>query len=133
MAKILCDCVLIVWDECTMSNKKAVEAVDRTLRDVTGKNVYMGGITCLFSGDFRQTLPVIAKGTRSDEVHACLKSSYIWPVVTTLRLHTNMRVHLQGNAETGHFADLLLEIVKKEDCHKIETARFSYQMIWAKL
>ena len=44
MAKQLKKCVLIVWDECTMLNRAGVEAVDRTLRDITGKNVDMGGI-----------------------------------------------------------------------------------------
>ena len=53
LAKNLQECVLIVWDECTMSHKKAIEAVDRTLRDLTGKNIIMGGITFLFSGDLR--------------------------------------------------------------------------------
>ena len=28
--RVLRDCSLIVWDECTMANKKAVEAVNRT-------------------------------------------------------------------------------------------------------
>jgi len=110
MAKMLQECVLIVWDECTMSNKKVVEAVDCTLRDLTGKDVAMGGITFLFSGDFRQTLPVIAKGMQADEVQACLKMLHIWLLVRTLRLHTNMRVHLQGHAEAGHFAELLLHV-----------------------
>ena len=29
---------LIVWDECTMSHRKAFEAVDRTLRDIRGRD-----------------------------------------------------------------------------------------------
>ena len=49
------------------------EAVDRTLRGLTARNIIMGGITFLFSFDFRQTLPVIPKGTRSDEIRVCLK------------------------------------------------------------
>lgn len=47
------NCALIVWDECTMSNKAAVEAVDKSLRDIVGRNIPMAGITVLFSGDFR--------------------------------------------------------------------------------
>lgn len=86
-----------------MSNKAAIEAVDRTLQDITGKSSFMGGITVLFSGDFRQTLPVIAKGNRADEVRACLKSSYIWPHVKRLHLTTNMRVHLYNNLEAEVF------------------------------
>jgi hypothetical protein len=53
----------------------------------------MGGITFVFAGDFRQTLPVIPKGTR---VNAYLKFSPIWNYVEKLYLRTNMRVYLCG-------------------------------------
>ena len=58
--------VLVVWDECTMAHEKCIEAVDNTLRDIRQNNLVVGGITVLFSGDFRQTLPVVTKGTRAD-------------------------------------------------------------------
>lgn len=103
LAKLLQKCGFIVWDECTMSNRAAVEALDRTLQDLTGNSSYMGGITVLFSGDFRQTLPVIAKGTRADEVRACLKSSYIWPKIIRLHLTTNMRVYLHNIQKQSNF------------------------------
>ena len=54
-------------------NSSGQDIVDRTLCDLIGKNIVMGGITFLFSVDFRQTLPVIPKGTRADEVRASLK------------------------------------------------------------
>jgi len=38
----------------------------------------MGGIIFVFAGDFRQTLPVIRKGTQADVINACLKSSRLW-------------------------------------------------------
>ena len=75
--KLLCDCSLIVWDEATMSNKTSVEALDRTMRDLRNKNSHMGGCTILFSGDFRQILPVVTRGTRADEINASLKRSYL--------------------------------------------------------
>lgn len=62
--RVLRDCSLIVWDECTMANKKAVEAVNRTLQDIRRNQDSMGGVTVLFSGDFRQTLPVVTRGTQ---------------------------------------------------------------------
>lgn len=67
---VLKDCSLIVWDECTMANRKAVEAVDRTLQDIRRNEHLMGGVTVLFSGDFRQTLQVVTRGSRADEVNA---------------------------------------------------------------
>ncbi|GBM09757.1 hypothetical protein AVEN_101803-1 [Araneus ventricosus] len=47
---------LIVWDECTMPNKKFFEALDRTVCDLRNDNRIMGGVGILLSGDFPQTL-----------------------------------------------------------------------------
>lgn len=77
-AKLLRECKLIIWDEATMSHKNALEALDRTLQDLRRNNEVLGGVTALLSGDFRQILPVIPRGTRADEVKACLKSSPLW-------------------------------------------------------
>ncbi|MEE4247716.1 MAG: hypothetical protein V2I33_20120, partial [Kangiellaceae bacterium] len=71
-ARLLQQCKLIVWDECTMSHKLAFEALNLTLKDLRGNNRLMGGVTLLLSGDFRQTLPVISRGTPADEINACL-------------------------------------------------------------
>ncbi|CAF1264648.1 unnamed protein product [Didymodactylos carnosus] len=93
-AKVLQECELIVWDECTMSHRQALEALDRTLQDLRGNGKFIGGVVVLLAGDFRQTLPVIPKGTMADELKACLKASYLWRHVLKLGLKTNMRVHL---------------------------------------
>ena len=42
-----------------MTNRRAFEALDRTLRDLTGNDHSTGGIYTLLCGDFRQILPVI--------------------------------------------------------------------------
>ncbi|KAG6463394.1 hypothetical protein O3G_MSEX013848 [Manduca sexta] len=102
-AKILRECNLIIWDECTMAHRKGVEAVDRTLRDIRQNDRPMGGITVLFCGDFRQTLPVIPRGTRADEVRACLKSSYLWHDIQWVHLTINMRVRTGDNPDDRHF------------------------------
>lgn len=70
----------------------------------------MGGVTVLLAGDFRQTLPVVPRGTRADEVKACIKTSYLWPLIKKLSLRKNMRVHLGGDASNEHFSELLLKI-----------------------
>uniref|UniRef100_A0A0L8FX41 ATP-dependent DNA helicase n=1 Tax=Octopus bimaculoides TaxID=37653 RepID=A0A0L8FX41_OCTBM len=75
--------------------QRALEALDR-------------GVTLLLSGDFRQTLPVILKGTRADEVQACLKSSTLWHHVTILSL--NMRAQLHGDQMSKKFAQDILTI-----------------------
>lgn len=107
-AQVLQECALIVWDECTMANRRALEALNRTLQDLRGNTKSMGGVVLLLAGDFRQTLPVIPKGTMADELKACLKSSYLWKHVISLNLNTNMRVRLQGDTSAGRFSDQLL-------------------------
>ena len=109
-ANILEICELIVWDECTMANRHALESLNNTLQDLRGNGKNMGGVVVLLAGDFRQTLPVIAKGTMADELKACLKSSPLWRHVKVLTLSTNMRVHLQGDVSAGQFAEQLLAI-----------------------
>ena len=54
-AELLKKCDVIIWDECAMSDKKCIEALDRTLRDLRRSNEIMGGLTFIFAGDFRQT------------------------------------------------------------------------------
>ena len=71
-----------------MFHKASVEALDRTMLDLRNSNCPTGGCTILFSGDFRQILPVISRGTRADEVNA----SYLWPHITKCELKTNMRI-----------------------------------------
>lgn len=105
-------CQIIVWDECTMSHKKAFEALDRTLKDVRHSEKLMGGALILLSGDFRQTLPVINRGTMVDEIDACLKQSFIWNYVHILKLIMNMRAF--QNESYNEFAKTLLEIGEKK-------------------
>ncbi|GFV57130.1 ATP-dependent DNA helicase [Trichonephila clavipes] len=89
---LLQQCKLIVWDECTMPHKRAIEALDHCLQDIQNNPKLMGGVVVLLAGDFRQTLPVIERGTAADEINACLKASYLWTKVEKLYLTTNMRV-----------------------------------------
>jgi primosomal protein N' len=74
-AEVLKDTKLIVWDEITMAHKGGVEVLNRSLKDIRENKMLMGGVTVLLAGDFRQTLPVVPKGTRTNEVKSCLKRS----------------------------------------------------------
>ncbi|GFW00167.1 ATP-dependent DNA helicase [Trichonephila clavipes] len=103
MAHVLREAKLIIWDECTMAHKKGIEALNRTLQDIRGCNQIMGGLTVLLSGDFRQTLPVVLRGTRADIVKACLKTSFLWPHIKVVSLKINMRVHLQHDLRAEIF------------------------------
>jgi hypothetical protein len=46
-----------------MSYRSHIEAIDRKLKVLKYNNKLMGGITFFFVDDFRQSLPVIPKGT----------------------------------------------------------------------
>nr|GEV25784.1 ATP-dependent DNA helicase PIF1-like [Tanacetum cinerariifolium] len=89
---------LIIWDEAPMIKRHCYEAFDRTLRDicrtdpsVASDKVFRGKVV-LFSGDFRQILPVITNGGRQDVVNATINSSYLWKKCIVLRLIVNMRL-----------------------------------------
>ncbi|XP_077264817.1 uncharacterized protein LOC143898893 [Temnothorax americanus] len=110
MAKVLRDCKLIVWDESTMAHKGGFEALSTTLKDIRGNDGVMGGVTVLLAGDFRQTLPVVPRGTRADEVKACVKKSHLWSLIRKISIRKNMRVHLKGDVFAGQFSKLLLKI-----------------------
>ncbi|CAH2102538.1 unnamed protein product [Euphydryas editha] len=53
---------------------KLIEAYDRCLQDIHSYQTLMNDVVVLLTGDFRQTLPVIERGTAADEIQACLKS-----------------------------------------------------------
>jgi len=62
----------------------------------------------VFGGDFQQILPVIPRGSRTEIVDACLRSSYLWNRMEVLKLRENMR--LQNSPEDALFASWLLDI-----------------------
>ena len=73
LCKAIQEAKVIVVDEAPMTNRRAFEALDCTLRDLTGSDNQMGRICTLLCGDFRQILPVIPRGTRGNIVDACVK------------------------------------------------------------
>jgi hypothetical protein len=112
LATLIRQMKLILWDEAPMTNKLAFEAMDRTLRDFTVRNEPFGGIVFVMSGDFRQVLPIIPRGSHADIVSASIKNSYLWESVEIFHLSENMQA---GDAIIVHpdlgnriFADWLL-------------------------
>jgi len=85
---------IIIWDEALMTNRRAFEAVDRTLRDIQSScfpcasSVPFGGkVIIVLGGDLRQILPVIEGGNRAEIVNA---ASHLWAFVVVLHLTENM-------------------------------------------
>lgn len=75
-----------------------------------GNNKFFGGTVLLLSGDFRQTLSVIPHSTFADEINACLKHSFLWTSVETLRVTMNMRVQFQNDPSAQVFSKQLMDI-----------------------
>lgn len=91
-----------------MMHRNAIEAVNTTLKDIRNSEDTMGGILMVLAGDFRQTLPIVKRGTMADEIDACIKSSNLWSNIECFQLKTNMRLR-QGN-NTKNFASYLMSI-----------------------
>ncbi|XP_051213788.2 ATP-dependent DNA helicase PIF1-like [Lolium perenne] len=105
-AKLLRMASLILWDEATMTKRQAIEALDRSMRDIMEcPNRPFGGKTVVFGGDFRQVLPVVRKGSRGQIIDASLRSSNLWKGMRQLRLVKNMRAQ-----SDKLFADYLLRV-----------------------
>lgn len=116
------DAALIIWDEAPMTHKHAVEAVDRTLRDIMRVvdsslgALPFGGKVVVFGGDFRQVLPVVPRGSRVDQVAASISRSVLWRHVRVFHLTINMRLQRLDNvspevaAKQRQFAQHLLDI-----------------------
>ena len=87
LAKLLQETKLIIWNEAPMMHRHLLEVLERTLKDICSD---------LLSGDFRQVLPVISKGTPAMVVDACLTNASLWPNVIRVSLTINMRLQRPG-------------------------------------
>ena len=90
LSRVIQEGKVTVVDEAPKTNYLAFEALDRMLRDLTGKDQPMGGMCMLLCWDFRQILPVIHGGTRGNIVDSCLNKSFLWDHVLVKHLHINM-------------------------------------------
>ncbi|GBO22318.1 hypothetical protein AVEN_120640-1 [Araneus ventricosus] len=83
--------VRIIIDEITMLTKDGLRCIDSLLRDLMNTDKPFGGKVIIIGDDFRQTLPVVPRGTRADVIESCIKSSPLWSKCTHLSLTTNIR------------------------------------------
>lgn len=101
---------VIIWDEVGAQHRHALQAVDRTLRDIRNCDQPFGGVTTVLGGDFLQTLPVVPGGSREEIVDACVQRSYLWRDVHVLSLHENMRLLNAHDAGTSAFLEWLSDV-----------------------
>jgi ATP-dependent DNA helicase PIF1 len=90
-AEVVRQASLLIIDEITMLNKHGLRCIDKLLQEIMRSEKPFGGKVIVVGGDFRQTLPVVARGTRIDIIECCIKSSSLWSHFMTLELSTNMR------------------------------------------
>jgi hypothetical protein len=127
-ANLIKQASLIIIDEANMLSKKAFNALDRSLRDLTKINEPFGDIPTLVCGDWRQILTVVKNGTYADVINSTLKKTSMWGKMRKFRLSVNLRLHLGigedmvlqqewaqtlldiGNGTTGPVARLFDEI-----------------------
>ena len=70
---------LMVIDEVTMGDKRIYETIDRTLRHLRGQpDKAYGGVVMVYSGDWRQCLPVLEKANEAQIIARTLKRSQLW-------------------------------------------------------
>ena len=67
-ADLIRNAYLIIWDELPMTHRYCVEALERSLRDITRQNKLFGGKSKLLPGDWRQIGPVSKIDSPTDVV-----------------------------------------------------------------
>jgi ATP-dependent DNA helicase PIF1 len=81
-------------DEAPMLNKAALACVDDTCRQVMRVDQLFGGKIFILCGDFRQTCPVIKKGSKAEIIDASIRSWPFWDQIKIYHLtvpHRNAR------------------------------------------
>ncbi|XP_052626500.1 uncharacterized protein LOC111912907 [Lactuca sativa] len=101
---------IIIWDESSMANRQGIEAMDRTMQDITKVSLPFGGKIMVLGGDFRQVLPVIRRGTRAQIVDSSLRMSPLWPLIKKIRLTINMRA-----LTDPWFSDFLIQVGNEDE------------------
>ena len=101
---------LMVIDDVTQGDKLLYETIDRSLKETRGNNKPMGGLTTILSGDWRQCLPVVKRGTKPDIMNRTLKRSKLWKHVQKYNLEVNMRLKNSTCPEERAFHEWLLRV-----------------------
>ena len=92
-----------------MANKMLLECVDRSIREVVDDDRPFGGITVVFSGDWRQCLPIVPRGGKAEIMAATMKSSHLWKIAIVHKLTENMRLR-SGGEDYAAFANWLMRV-----------------------
>ena len=86
------DVDLFVFDEVTMLHKDIIDSIDQWLQIERKDPRPFGGVHVVFAGDYRQTLPIVRRKGRAEQVSASVMYSASFASFSVAHLHTNMRV-----------------------------------------
>ena len=102
--KLMQDTKLVIWDEAPMMHRYAVDAVDRMFQQIKNSDKPFGGVTVVFMGDWRQTLPVVPMASKEQKIAATILFSQCWKHVKVLKLTENLRIKKHGgNPEWANY------------------------------
>jgi hypothetical protein len=93
---------LIIWDEASMISNNVADTVNRTLQDIMDDERPFGGKTIIFTGDFKQLLPIIRGG--NGENHTIQRCKW-WSMIRRLEFSQNWRA-----CQDVEFASMLLHV-----------------------
>ena len=104
----------VFFDEASQMSKYAVNAGDYYFRDLKKvsrtanleREKPFGGVTTVFSGDFRQCLPIMYKSSPAEVIEICIKKADLWPQIKILKMTENMR----ADKDEIEFKEWLLRI-----------------------
>ena len=108
-AKRIREASLIIVDEITMLHNTIITLIDRICRQLAPeecKNIPFGGKVVVFSGDFKQSLPVVPHEGQMAQVAACFQWHELYNEFTKLKLRENCRIR----PEEKEFLKLLHDI-----------------------
>ena len=110
LADLIRKAKLIIVDECSMQHRYHMEALDRTLRDITSQNDPFGGKIIILSGDFRQCLPIIPGAQQAAIVGSAINRSPLWTKFVVKRLTQNMRLLSSGDPKIIDYDQWTLQV-----------------------
>lgn len=91
LANILKYSDVLMIDEISMLSTNGLRIMDDILRKVTAVNEPYGGKVIVFGGDFRQLLPVVENGNRTQIVAECVVSNKLWNKCFFIIFDENLR------------------------------------------
>jgi hypothetical protein len=104
---------LFIWDEFPSNHRECFEAAYVAMEGLRGKVV-------LAMGDWKQILPVVSRGDKTEVLDACMFSSPLWQKFEKLSLTVNMRlrgVQIGSNVDAQvKYAAMIKALAHNENC-----------------